>query len=422
MELCNRNILILGLAKYDSEIESTIVTLAKHLARKNNVFYIETPYTWKDLLLNKHGKEKARRDKIYLSHNNHLIDTGTPNLKVMVMPTVMSINWVPEGKIYRALLKLNESFMRRRIQKVLEAEKIQQYVFINSFNFYYPDLGNMLSPEVTAYHCVDPLVYPAELKHGLISERKLVENSNVIICTSKRLYDEKKQQNQNTFFVPNAADIAHSSKALQSSLQVHSVLAGIKKPVVGYFGNIERRLDYELIDAVTAANPDTSFVFAGPVIKEHVPDWFFARSNIHLTGAVPYSEMPQVLKGFDTAIIPFKKDAVSATIFPLKLFEYLGAGKPVVATDFNPDLKDFTNDTVAYCSGAAQFSEAIKNAIDNDSAAQMEARLKIAAQNTWEKRGNEFSTLINKYMPGGAANDASEAGELQNEGQIIVNI
>src|SRR6185437_15452296 len=127
-------------------------------------------------------------------------------------------------------------------------------------------------------------------------------------------------------------------------------------PIVGYFGAIERRLDYDLLNQVTSTNKNISFVFSGPVSREFVPSWFYERSNIHMTGPIPYEEMPQILKGFDVAIIPFKKDEFSATIFPLKLFEYMGAGKPVIATDFNPDLKAFTSSTVAYCEDALSFS------------------------------------------------------------------
>jgi glycosyltransferase involved in cell wall biosynthesis len=106
-----------------------------------------------------------------------------------------------------------------------------------------------------------------------------------------------------------------------------------------------------------------------------------------------------MVKGFDIALIPFKKDDVSATIFPLKLFEYLGAGKPVVATNFNPDLHEFTQDTVTYCNNATAFSMAINEALLNDNEQRKQERLHIASQNTWEKRGNELSELIASHLP-----------------------
>jgi glycosyltransferase involved in cell wall biosynthesis len=398
MALKDKHIFILGMAKFNTEVESTIYTLAKHLAKDNYVYYIENPFTWKDILLKKSKHDAARIKQYYSSAKENIIHTDNPNLKVVVMPPMASINWLPEGKVYRGALKMNQEIMRKRIQQVIKKHNIDNYIFINSFNFYYPDLGTMLSPDLLVYHCVDPLIFPVDRRHGLFSEAKMVKDSHLVICTSKQLYDEKSKVNKNTFFIPNAADINHSSKALQPGVSVHNRLKDIKRPIAGYFGNIERRLDYQLLDKVTAANPDISFVFCGPVSKEFVPSWFYERANVHLTGPVPYNEMPGMLKGFDVATIPFKKDDVSATIFPLKLFEYLGSGKPVVATDFNPDLVEFTGNTVSYCSDATAFSHALLNSLNNDSEQLKQQRIEVAARNTWEKRSYEFGAVINEYI------------------------
>jgi teichuronic acid biosynthesis glycosyltransferase TuaH len=137
-----------------------------------------------------------------------------------------------------------------------------------------------------------------------------------------------------------------------------------------------------------------SFVFAGPVQESYVPEEFYTLQNVHFIGRIPYEDMPAVIKGFDVAIIPFKKDEVSNTIFPLKLFEYLGAGKPVVATDFNLDLKEFTMDEVQYCSSADDFSAAIGWSMDNDTEESRQRRIAIAAENSWDKRLSQFKLLI----------------------------
>src|ERR1700733_2878619 len=114
MNLQNKNIFILGLAKFDNEIESTSFTIAKHLAAENNVFYIENPYTWKSFIFKKYARGIELRQKYFSFNSDQLINTSVPNLKVIVSPPLAPINWLPEGMIYRAALKLNEKIILHR--------------------------------------------------------------------------------------------------------------------------------------------------------------------------------------------------------------------------------------------------------------------------------------------------------------------
>ncbi|SDM75877.1 Glycosyltransferase involved in cell wall bisynthesis [Daejeonella rubra] len=394
MILKGKHIFILGATKFDGPDQSTSYNTAKELAKNNFVYYIDYPITWKDYFKLK-GTEQIRTRKKYFSpFSDGLTSGGIENLKIIISPPLISINFLPEGKIYRLILKFNELLIRKRIRKVIKLNNISEFIFINSFNFHYPGIADSLKPALTVYHCVDPMIIPYDMKHGIISEDELVAKSDLVICTSRMLYEEKLKQNRNTHFIPNAADIAHSSKALDKDLPVNIHLSDLKKPVIGYAGSIERRIDYALLKEVAEANKDKSFVFAGPLMPEFVPEWFLRTENIFYIGRIPFEEIPGLIKGFDVAIIPFKKDAVSRTIFPLKLFEYLGAGKPVVASNFNPDLKDFTHEVVSYCDNAQSFSLAIDAALKTEDPNLIQPRLNVARENTWERRVEEIAELI----------------------------
>lgn len=389
------HLLILGMPRHDDDLESTSYMLAKELTAYFKVYYIDNPFTYRDYLRTKDTPKFEKRKRLFESGSDGILNTDVPRLKVVITPVVKSIHFLPEGALYRQALKLNEATIRNRILKVIESEGIKDYIFLNSFNFHYPRVAAGLHPALTVYQSLDPMIMDFDKKHGLASEPIIVKESDLVVCTAKSLSDGFKQINPETYFLPNAADITHSAKALDTTLPVHPYVSAVKKPIIGYFGNIERRMDYPLLEAVARLLPEFNFVFTGPYNESYIPASFRSLGNVHLTGKVPYSDMPSVIKGFDVAIIPFKKDDVSSSIFPLKLFEYLGAGKPVVSTTFNPDLKSFTGDLVRYSDEPEGFAAAIRGAL-NDNSEQSYARIKLASENTWKHRAGQLVELMNR--------------------------
>lgn len=382
-----------SLFRFDSAIESTAFTLARHLSKNNFVYYIDHPFTVNDIIKRRKTKAFQVRKRHFWSSTPDSIPTDLPNLKVVIPPVVFSINFLPEGWLYRRLQKVNDWLIRRSLLRLLRKLNIEEFVFINAFNFHYPGVSDGLNASLTMYYCLDPVIGSFDARHGRISENQILLQSDLVVCSSKQLYREKMAVNPNTFFVPNAADIHHSSRALDPTLLVSPVLSGIAHPVIGYFGSVERRIDYDLMRGIALQNPDFNFVFVGPCTSD-VPQWFYDLPNVSLPGGVPYAEMPAVIKGFDVAIIPFLKDETSSTIFPLKLFEYLGAGKPVVATEFNPDLREITGDLVTYARDESTFSHAVREALTQDDTNQKDRRIGLAAQHTWEKRANTILKLL----------------------------
>ncbi len=393
MDLKGKDIVILSLFRFDAEIESTSLFLARQLALHNRVYYFDNPYTINDALKRRRTPPCKRRKGMFGMFSDRSITLPGSAVEVFILPVLLSIHFLPEGRLYRTLLRLNESIIRAKISHVLKKRGVTEYVFINSFNFHFPGVADFLKPKLRVYHCLDPIIGEFDSRHGTVSESYLVKNADLVVCSSKQLFLEKRAVNPNTYFVPNAADLEHSRTALDPALPLSPLLGDVPSPIVGYLGSVDHRMDFLLLEYLVQQHPDKSFVLIGPVYGT-LPEALVNSPNVYFPGPVKYSEAPRVLKGFDLCMIPFRKDEHSATVFPLKLFEYLGAGKPVVISDFNPDLADFTQGAVAICESPAAFSGAIQEALDNDSKVRRAERQDIAAQNTWQQRAKDFASLL----------------------------
>ena len=137
-----------------------------------------------------------------------------------------------------------------------------------------------------------------------------------------------------THYSPNVADFEHFSAARQAG-PIPSDLEAILRPRIGFIGAVsEYKVDFDLIAAVADARPDWHWVLIGQ-LGEGQPGTSAAklrRPNIHLLGPRPYDALPGYLRGFDVAVLPCPLNAYTRAMSPMKFFEYLAAGRPIVAT------------------------------------------------------------------------------------------
>ncbi len=398
----DQNIVFFALPRFDAKYTSASFYIARELAKNNRVLFVDNPFTLSDLLKSSNKHQLKKRFRYQFSFGKNYFDwQGNTNLKILITPPILPINFLPKGGVYNLLSRINHRWVGKRIRKALKQLGWQQYLYVNSFNFYFPDLDRYLNPILSVYHCVDQLIKPYSKRHGVYLEKRLMEKVDLIITTSQALQEEKKKFNTNCYLVPNAADFEHSSKALDPNLEIPDTLEKLKKPLIGYLGAIERRMDFDLLVQVIRKHPEWTFVLAGPADAQYVPSEIHDFDHVVFTGAVPYAQVPAYLKAFDVALIPFKIDEVSRTIFPLKLYEYLGAGKPVVALNFNPDVLEPLKDIIYLADNVQSFEQGIVQALNENSEELLEKRLEIARQNTWESRGKAFAQILARALKEG---------------------
>jgi glycosyltransferase involved in cell wall biosynthesis len=164
--------------------------------------------------------------------------------------------------------------------------------------------------------------------------------ADLVFVTSDTLLEAKSRLNTQISVSPHGVEFEHFARSQDPRLPVPNDIAQFRGPVVGFFGLIERFIDLELIDWIAEQRPQWQFVFVGRVAvpAESLP----CRANVHFLGKRPYESLPGYAKRFDACIIPYRAGDWSYHANPLKLREYLAAGKPVVAVS-TPQTEKFAD-------------------------------------------------------------------------------
>lgn len=230
-------------------------------------------------------------------------------------------------------------------------------------------------------------------------EEKLSRMSDMVIASSLPLYEEQKLFNPNTVLVRNAADFEHFKKPKEEDPEVRRLIERTKASgtrVVGYYGAIADWFDVNLTKHIATVRPDWQFLLIGSTTLSDTSP-LVGMENVHLLGEQPYSKLPQFLHGFDACIVPFLTGSLTEAVNPTKVYEYLSAGKPVVAVAL-PELSELGN-LVYTAKGPADFVEKLDQAMREDSESLRAKRIEFARQNTWEARFAAIDEAIRNLYP-----------------------
>lgn len=402
MEISNgRDIVILALQRWDGPISGTALCLAKELSKTNRVFYIDNPFTVKDLFREKHSRQiKKRILSLLFGIKPCRGFPGNENLFYVTPPVVLPINFLPIGKMYSFFNRINNYRITNTLKRVCSQKRIEDFVFLNSLNPFY--LANIVkfNPACTVYYNGDYMSESKYIgKHGTDLERKLMRQFTFTISTSKFLQKYSASYSRSSYYLPNAVDFSLFSSAVSISSDKRPIeLRPIKTKIVGYIGHLEDRTNFDLLLEVIELNPDKSFVFIGPIgSTEFIRKGFDRLPNVFSIGSKNIRELPDYLRFIDCAIIPYKKNKLTEGIYPLKINEYLAAGRPVVCTSFSEDILEF-KDIIQIADSPLDFSRAIQAEIESDDLDKVQKRLSRASANTWENRASELKEILSNHL------------------------
>lgn len=399
----NSDIIMLAFARWDAQYSSPAFSLAKEFAKTNRVFYIDHPFSLKNLILEFRRPSVQRRLPALFGGSNIYtkLSKYPERLTMVTAPLSLPINFLPEGPLYDRLARYNDKLVFNVIRRIIRDHNVKDFVFFNAFDPYLcRDFPDDIKPLRKVYQSIDDLTQASyTAKHGTRLEADIVRKFDVTLTTSRELRRLKLKQSDNVFLHPNAADFSTFQRALTEKFPRPAELQPAEgKKIVGYTGNIDPRIDYQLLKAVIDYHPDKMIVMVGPLTTdEHKTIALADHPNVIMVGSKRIEELPPYVQYFDCALIPFKKNTLTKSIYPLKINEYLAAGRPVVATDFSEDIQSFS-EVIYIGRDTGEFVQAIDQAIQENSPEKVRARTAVANTNTWTARVQQFWDILENQV------------------------
>jgi len=387
---------------------------------KNQTFVFLSPTYWNDIWRNRQqvASRLARQNLVIFVEPQRTFAETAParrnpsaclptNLKVVEPPAALPFgaNFLPESLV-RFLSPFVVKTNTARLAQFLKAYLAPHQSPAPILWLYDPlnvGLVGKLGEKLVVYHAHDDTsIFPFNHKiRRLIvqSQRRLLGKADVVFECSLTAYQAEKQSYCHIHYVPNAVDFQHFQKVLSPDTAIPAEIEAIPRPIIGFYGGIDFRLDLDLLRFIAMSRPQWSLVLVGNntlnYYHKHLDLHLF--SNIHVFGPRDYQVLPNYLKAFDVVIWPYiATESVCIASTPLKLYECLAAGKPIVTVKLPIESG---RELVYMARTPGEFVARIEEAIyDRDNVDRIERGINLARENTWEKRVEQMSALIEEAL------------------------
>jgi len=257
---------------------------------------------------------------------------------------------------------------------------------------YHPLIGNCLKmPQISRslYHCVDDLssVPGIDAVEFRIAEIRLLQRVDACYVTTTNLLKQCLPYNSSTHYLPNVVDIEHFSRIDTVKKELPAPLRFIPEPRIVYHGVLsDFKLDFCLLLECAELRPDWSFVLIGEERegqRDPLVEKLRSLKNTYFIGYIPYKDMPQYLNNMNVGILPSLINQYTSSMFPMKFYEYIASGIPVVSTPLA--FTASVSGGLLISDNSAGFLEAITIQLEKGRLSKREAET-IIGDNTWTAR------------------------------------
>lgn len=293
---------------------------------------------------------------------------------------------------------INSFFFNRILRYWLSKNNYNNIVFITFLAT--PLINDFIENSSCAlkiYYSSDNHEMASENKNFLASEREIIDSSNLLFVTSQKLYEKFENQNKNIFKIPSGVELEKFDQINEEIIPED--IKKISKPIVGFIGGINNKIDIDLILSSAKNLKNYSFVMIGES-ENNLVKKLSIEKNIFFLGKKDHSVLKNYVKNFDCAIMPYKINKFTDAIYPAKINELLAVGKPVVSTNiYEMSSYNQENDNIIDVANSNdEFSNLIKINIENNSGQKLKKRNLISQKNSWSSRFLQITDIINKFI------------------------
>ena len=350
----------------------------------SKILFVQPPYD------NSYAMRSRNLAKIHLSAS--LVSGGYKGRLQLFTPTKWFPNSLPLGR------KLNETLLTKQVKAALVSLGWSaSHLWINQH-----EAAILLDADIAAesiYDITDDWTQfsgnQTHLELVQNQDKKLcMESDHVIVCSDQLFEDKCNLVKANRLhLIPNGVHVEHYQTVTDNSKPFYPVTHKWQKPVFGYTGTIHGdRVDVELVSRIAATNPQATIAMVGPNLLEADDRLRLSKfSNIVFTGAKPYARLPDIMRAFDVCIVPHVVTPFTESLNPIKLWEYLAAGKPIVSTNVAGfrDFPELVNVSDSYDGFLVNLDGALK-----EEPSFADARQAVAQQHSWGKRIDQVVQIL----------------------------
>ena len=392
--LSGQSILCFGPSDWWGMNPSCTTHIMRHLARENRVLYVN-PFS-SDLLAGV-GKERRRglASRIGRKARSVLKWLRRPQKNLHVFsPLFVPIQGRPFfDRLNNGLLRMQLGLVSRALlspRPILWVENIRAADMMEWFN-----------PRLVLYHVSDLFAsdsYSTGAEVRRQREEKITRRSDLIVCVSRRLYEMKKAVRNEVSYLPHGVDYDRFRAAAERA-EPFEPIRDVRRPIAGYFGTMTAHNDIDLLVYCATHLQHVSFVLAGQITGGDYSE-LMRLPNVRLLGRVPYEKIPALCASFDVCMLQWKVSEWIRCCNPLKLFEYMASGRPIVSVEIDEATQ--YGDVVSIATSKEQFCDRLAWELQNDTSERRQRRLEIARHHSWEGHIETLSSWIEERLAAGS--------------------